>query len=105
MGVALRELAEATGLGKSSLFHHFRGKAALYCVVVARLLERIEARLAPILALPVGPAERLERWVSGLVDHLAEHPTTARLLLRALFEEEEFAADPPPEAARTEALI
>jgi AcrR family transcriptional regulator len=105
MGVGLREVAEATGLGKSSLFHHFRGKAALYCEVVARLLERIEARLEPVYALPLGPAERLERWVAALVDQLAEQPTAARLLLRALFEDEQFAADPPPEAARAEAIL
>jgi TetR/AcrR family transcriptional regulator len=105
MGVGLRELADATGLGKSSLFHHFRGKAALYCVVVGRALERIEAALAPVADSPAGPAERLERMVSLLVDHLAEHPTTARLLLRSLFEEEEFAQDPPEEAARAEAIV
>lgn len=105
MGVSLRELAEDTGLGKSSLFHHFRGKAALYSEVLARLLARIDADLAPVLALPVGPAERLERWVSGLIDHLAEQPTAARLLLRALFEEEEFADDPPEEALRGQAII
>jgi len=104
-GVGLREVAESSGLGKSSLFHHFRSKAALYCVVVERALERIEAALAPVAQSSAGPVERLERTVSLLVDHLAEHPTTARLLLRALFEEEEFAADPPEEAARAEAIV
>jgi TetR/AcrR family transcriptional regulator len=105
MGVGLRELADATGLGKSSLFHHFRGKAALYCEVVARALERIEARVAPVFASAAPPAERLERLVTALVDQLAEQPTTARLLLRSLFEEEEFEEDPPAEAARAEAIV
>jgi AcrR family transcriptional regulator len=104
-GVGMRELADATGLGKSSLFHHFRGKAELYCVVVARALERIEARVAPLFASSAPPAERLERLVGALVDQLAEQPTTARLLLRSLFEEEEFADDPPAEAARAEAIV
>ena len=104
-GVGLREVALASGLSKSSLFHHFRGKAPLYCEVLARVLTRIEERVAPLKQLAEGPSVRLERWISALIDHLAEHPTTARLLLRALFEEEEFAANPPPEAARAEAIL
>ena len=104
-GVGLRELADLVGLGKSSLFHHFRGKAPLYCEVLARLLTRIDERLRPILSLDADPRARFERWVSALIDHLAEHPTDARLLLRALFEEEEFAANPPPEAERAEAIL
>jgi AcrR family transcriptional regulator len=104
-GVGLRELADLVGLGKSSLFHHFRGKAPLYCEVLARLLSRIDERLTPILRSEGDARVRFERWVSALIDHLAEHPTDARLLLRALFEEEEFAANPPPESERAEAIL
>lgn len=104
-GVGLRELADATGLGKSSLFHHFASKAELYCVVVSRALERIEARVTPVFDSNAPPWERAEKLVVALVDQLAEQPTTARLLLRALFEEEEFANDPPAEAARAEAIV
>lgn len=104
-GVGLREVALAAGLSKSSLFHHFRGKAPLYGEVLARVLTRIEERVSPVLRQPEGPAQRFERWISALIDHLAEHPTTARLLLRALFEDEEFASDPPAEAERAEAIL
>jgi AcrR family transcriptional regulator len=104
-GVGLREVALAAGLSKSSLFHHFRGKAPLYGEVLARVLTRIEERVSPVLRQPDGPAQRFERWISALIDHLAEHPTTARLLLRALFEDEEFASDPPAEAERAEAIL
>jgi AcrR family transcriptional regulator len=104
-GVGLREVALAAGLSKSSLFHHFRGKAPLYGEVLARVLTRIEERVTPVLRQPDGPAQRFERWISALIDHLAEHPTTARLLLRALFEDEEFASDPPAEAERAEAIL
>ncbi|HEU4428260.1 MAG TPA: helix-turn-helix domain-containing protein, partial [Myxococcota bacterium] len=44
-GVGLREVAEAAGLGKSSLFHHFPSKAALYGAVLDRVIERIELRM------------------------------------------------------------
>ncbi len=89
-GVGMRELSQAVGLGKSSLFHHFASKAELYCEVLARVLGRIRAGLAPALAAP-GPAPvRLARWVEALIDSLAEHPTSARLLLRALFEDDDL---------------
>jgi AcrR family transcriptional regulator len=104
-GVGLRELAELVGLGKSSLFHHFRGKAPLYGEVLARVLGRFDERLRPIFESGGDPRDRFERCVSALIDHLAEHPTDARLLLRALFEEEEFAENPPPEAQRAEAIL
>jgi TetR/AcrR family transcriptional regulator len=104
-GVGLREVALAAGLGKSSLFHHFESKAQLYFEVLERVLGRIQERLAPALAKDVGPAERLEAWVDALVDALAEHPATARLLLRGLVEEEDFPDQPLPEAQRAERLL
>jgi len=104
-GVGLREVAEAAGLGKSSLFHHFRSKAQLYCEVLDRVLRRLGERLAPMGRAPLPVEERLERWIGGLLDGLAEQPTTSRLLLRALFEEEDFLQEPPPELARAERTL
>jgi AcrR family transcriptional regulator len=101
-GVGLREVAEAVGLGKSSLFHHFRSKVQLYHAVLARVLARIEEHVRPALVAEGGPAERLDRWIDALVDALAEHPATARLLLRGLFEEDDFPEEGPPEAEQVE---
>ena len=47
-GVGMREVADAVGLGKSSVFHHFRTKTQLYFEVLDRVLQRIEDRLAPV---------------------------------------------------------
>ena len=103
-GVGMREVAEAAGLGKSSLFHHFRTKAQLYYEVVGRALESIQQRLAAALARGGDPLERLERCVDALVDALAEQPTVARLLLRRLFEDHDV-REPPPEAAAGERAL
>ena len=89
-GVGMREVADAAGLGKSSLFHHFRSKVQLYLAVLERVLARIENRLQPILELQAGAAEKLDRWIDAVIDELAEQPASARMLLRALFEEEAF---------------
>lgn len=104
-GVGLREVAEAAGLQKSSLFHHFRGKAQLYYEVLLRVLARIELRLDPVLRSAAPPPEKLDRWVDGLVDALAEHPATARLLLRGLFEDDDVGDDAAPEAEAAEAVL
>ena len=104
-GVGMREVAGHAGLGKSSLFHHFRTKAALYCEVVDRILGRIRERLDPVLVRAGDPMETLEHLVEGLVDVLAEHPNTSRILLRSLFEEEEFVTAPPPELVAVDARL
>jgi AcrR family transcriptional regulator len=104
-GVGMREVADRVGLGKSSLFHHFRGKTQLYFEVLSRVLDRIRVRLEPALRRDAGPLERLDRGLDALIDALAEHPATARLLLRALFEDDEFPAEPGPEAECAERIL
>src|SRR5215813_2898732 len=96
-GIGLSEVAEVVGLGKSSLFHHFRSKPQLYAAVTARILSRIETRLVRSLARGGNPLARLERWLDDLIDLLAENPTYARVLLRSLFEDEDLAGDLPEE--------
>jgi AcrR family transcriptional regulator len=96
-GIGLSEIADASGLGKSSLFHHFRNKSQLYAAVTARILKRIEERLVRSLAAGGDPVARLERWLDDLVDLLAENTTYARLLLRSLFEDDDLPGDTPEE--------
>jgi len=93
-GVGLREVAEAVGLGKSSLFHHFKNKPELYAAVCGRILTRIGSRLGEALARGGSPVERLERLLDELVDVLAGHPNDARLLLRSLFEDDDLITRP-----------
>ena len=104
-GVGLREVAEQVGLGKSSLFHHFNTKAQLYCEVLARVLGRIRLQLDPVVKAQISPADKLVRWVETLVDALAEQPTTARLLMRELVEDEQFRPGELPAAAAAEANL
>jgi TetR/AcrR family transcriptional regulator len=101
----MREVAEAAGLGKSSLFHHFRSKAQLYLAALERVLRRLDERLAPALASSLGPAEKLDRFTDALVDALAEQASAARLLLRALFEDDAFDAEAWPEGQSVERRI
>jgi AcrR family transcriptional regulator len=89
-GIGMREVADAVGLGKSSLFHHFKSKAELYAAVVGRILDLCDRRTTAALAAGGDPLVRFDRWIDALMDTFAEHPTAARLLLRSLFEDDEL---------------
>jgi TetR/AcrR family transcriptional regulator len=103
-GTGLAEVAEHVGLGKSSLFHHFRSKAELYAAVVARILALIEERLMRALAAGGTAVDRLDRWIDVLVELLAEHRTYARILLRSLFEDDELTGELPEEREANEII-
>jgi len=103
-GVGLSEIAEAVGLGKSSLFHHFPTKAQLYAAVLERILHEIETVLVRALAEGGSPVERLDRWVDTIVELLGSEPSHARLLLRSLFEDDELSGSSDEERAADETL-
>lgn len=104
-GVGLREIAETAGLGKSSLFHHFKSKVELYFAVLERVMQRIDMRLQPVLAAPGSPVKRLDSAIDALIDALVEQPTSARLLLRSLFEDDDFSTDPLAVVDPTEEIL
>ena len=107
-GVGLREVADAAGLGKSSLFHHFPTKAALYGAVLDRVLERLDLRVRRALEASSDPRAQLSDAVVALIDTLAEDPPAARLLLRTVFEDDDISPEAPELAAanaRLDALI
>jgi len=91
-GVGLREIAAAVGLGKSSLFHHFPTKLDLYGAVLEQVLTRLALDLDLQTRPEDGPAERLERWIDAIVRRLAEDAPAARLMLRAMVDQEPYPA-------------
>jgi AcrR family transcriptional regulator len=103
-GIGLAEVAETVGLRKSTLFHHFRGKAEIYAAVVARILRRFEEQLNRELVRGGSPGQRLDRWTDALIDLLARNPSYPRLLLRSLFEDDELGGDLPEEREANEIL-
>ena len=83
-GLSLQAIADEVGLHKSTLFHHYRGKAELVEHVVEQvmvgLVERTQSRLEkrpPTLDDLVGLAE-------DLVDHFAKEPAAPKVLLHVL---------------------
>jgi AcrR family transcriptional regulator len=91
-GVGMRQIAMAVGLSKSSLFHHFPTKLELYGEVLDRVIERLEVGLCDEAGHLGKAAEQLDHWIDSLIRTLAEDVPAARLMLRALVDEEPFPA-------------
>jgi TetR/AcrR family transcriptional regulator, lmrAB and yxaGH operons repressor len=64
---SLAELSQATGLGKSSLYHYFPGgKADMARAVIERVEQWLEAHAIAPLAGPGAPERRLDRMLKAL---------------------------------------
>lgn len=81
-GASMATIAERAGIRKSSLFHHFASKDALYDEVFGSVLDALGLLLAEAVAPGRPFVDRLDRLGDALTDHLASHPAVARLLLR-----------------------
>src|SRR5271169_1962791 len=71
-GIGMRQVAEIAGLGKSSLFHHFKSKAELYAAVVGRILDHLDEQLTMALAAGGEPLSRFDRWLDTLIANFAQ---------------------------------
>jgi len=82
---SMTTIAEAVGIRKASLFHHFASKQALYLEVLQETLGELGTLLAEVLApSDRGFPERLDDLTRKLTQHLGDHPEVARLLYRDL---------------------
>lgn len=68
-GASLQKLSEATGLGRSSLYHHFpNGKEDMAAAVLARGVAALGESVGHALNSPGGPRERAQRVATLLHD-------------------------------------
>lgn len=66
-GASLSRISEGTGLGRSSLYHHFPGgKDDMVAAILAHTEAASRERIAGPLLAPGTPRERVERLASGL---------------------------------------
>ena len=91
-GASMSEIAGRAGIRKSSLFHHFTTKDALY-------LEAVGATLAPLGLVVVEAAsspgafdERMDRLGRAVSGYLGGNPQAARLLVREVLDRGPFVA-------------
>lgn len=83
-GVSLREVAEAAGIRKASLLHHFESKETLYTAVVDTALASLQTLVADARLDEGDFGVRLDRLGELVCKALSTRPETARLLLYEL---------------------
>jgi AcrR family transcriptional regulator len=83
-GPGLRDVGRRAGLHNSSLFHHFRGKAAILDAVAERVVEAAAARVAPLRTDDPPSLDALVDALCDLAEHGAEQPEQAAHLLALL---------------------
>jgi len=83
-GMSLQQVADGVALHKSSLFHHFKSKEELAREVYRGISERLLKRIEPLLAEDPPRVEALVAALDASVEHFAEEPAAARLLLRLM---------------------
>ena len=77
---SVQAVADAVGLSKAGLLHHFPTKDALHDAVLAQSTALGQQVLAQVEHLPLGP-ERDRRAVEAMVDVAMAHPGMVALLL------------------------
>jgi len=78
--VSLQMIADAVGLHKSTLFHHYPTKLAIALEVFEEALTRVVQELSPLASNPPR-IDDLRACMDTLTDWLCAEPDTARLLM------------------------
>lgn len=86
-GTSLQRVAAQAGIGKSSIYHYFATKQALFEALVKDLLEREEALFERIASSPEPAPQRLARLVSTVIEMFPQWSQAGPLLVDFLREE------------------
>jgi TetR/AcrR family transcriptional regulator len=85
-GTSMAEVAEAAGVSKATVFHHFRSKRALYDALIGEAIVGFREQLVPLLEQDEEPEEGLRRFAAAHVQRLARLRGTMRLVMREFAE-------------------
>jgi AcrR family transcriptional regulator len=78
----IRDIADALGIGTTSVYSHISSKAELLSEVVFSTIHSVLAGEADAIASSDDPVEQLRRVVEGFVRHFTRHPREAIVTTR-----------------------
>lgn len=85
-GVGIQRIADAHGLTKQALLHHFKTKEQLYGEVLAGIAEEFSALWEEVTQSTDDPAEQLCLGLKRLMPQTPEQDVRIRLLMRELLD-------------------
>jgi len=88
-GVSMRRIAEAAGVSKANIYHHFHSKEALYFAIMRRSAEELSLLLEKLAEGEGAFHQRLQVFASAHLEHLFDHAERVRLVLREAFSGDE----------------
>jgi AcrR family transcriptional regulator len=80
-GTSLQMIADAVGLHKSTLFHHYRGKLDVAAEAFEAAMARVAEHLQPLVGEEAPRLEAVFAVSDALVDHFSEEPEAARMIV------------------------
>jgi len=83
-GTSIAEIARAAGMSKSTVFHHFPSKEALYLAVIGDAVADFGQRLEHALSVSGDIAAALKIFQREHIRHMDRHRQVVRLILREL---------------------
>jgi AcrR family transcriptional regulator len=86
-GTDVQAIADLLGLGKGTLYRHFKSKRDLFLAAVDRGMQHMDERMREATAAVEDPLERLGRAVRAYLAFFDEHPELVELIMqeRAVF--------------------
>jgi AcrR family transcriptional regulator len=81
---SMMSIAEAAGISKASVFHHYPSKEELYLSALSVVIEEMSALINDAMLVTVDALASLDRLTDAVVDYFATHPPAAKLLLYEL---------------------
>jgi AcrR family transcriptional regulator len=81
-GTALQDIADAVGVTKPAVLHHFRSKEHLRAAVLDAIVAHWNGALPRLLLASHSAQERFEAVLGELLSFFGEHPERARVVLR-----------------------
>ena len=78
-GISMREIAEAVGMSKAGLYHHFRDKETLFLAILTANLKRVGSVISDARSAGVTTRDQISRMVQAILEQEPDQRAIIRL--------------------------